>query len=141
MAFLYRRGCDDMLMVHVPNRKFSGTPECEYYEFSDSNIKGYITDLMHDDELVKLMSLFELGVISHFPKHLGNFVRTYVEKNSTKELLDSICKEDYSVADEMIRNALNAYTEMTLKERIKLHMKELDKIRKQLHQESRIRLS
>jgi len=129
-----------MLMVHVPNKKFSGTPDCEYYEFSDSNIKGYITDSMHDDEFVKLMSLFELDVISHFPKHIGNFVRTYVEKKSTKELLDSICKEEYSVADEMIRNALKAYTELTLKQRIKLHMKELDNIRKQLRQESRIRL-
>jgi hypothetical protein len=127
-----------MLMVHVPNKKFSGTPDCEYYEFSDNNIKGYITDSMHDDEFVKLMSLFE---ISHFPKHVGNFVRTYVEKNSTKELLDSICKEEYSVADEMIRNALKAYTELTLKQRIKLHTKELDNIRKQLRQESRIRLS
>jgi len=38
-------------------------------------------------------------------------------------------------------DALKAYNELPLKERIKLHMKELDKIRKQLRQESRIRLS
>jgi len=126
-----------MLMVHDPNKKFSGTPDCEYFEFNNSNIVSYIDERMSEDEFEKLNALFKFDICFHknFPKHLGNFVREYVEKNQTKDFLIS---DDY---DEMIRNALKDYTELTLKQRIKLHMKELDNIRKQLRRESRIWLS
>jgi hypothetical protein len=136
-CFLYRRDCDDMLVVHNSSTKFSGPPDFEYYEFDDTAILYYAQNKMPEDEFEKVNELFKLG----FPKHLGNFVRNHVEKNRTIDFMDRLQRHDYTAADEMIRNALNAYTELTLKQRIKLHMKELDKIRKQLRRESRIRLS
>jgi hypothetical protein len=136
-CFLYRRECDDMLIVHNQDTKFSGPPDCEYYEFNDYTILHYAQNTMPEDEFEKLNALFKHG----FPKHLGNFVRNHVEKNRTIDFMDRLLKHDYTAADEMIHNALKAYTELTLKQRIKLHMKELDKIRKQLRRESRIRLS
>lgn len=137
MAFLYRRTCDDMLMVHVPGRHFFGTPDCEYYEFNDKNIIGYIAE---SDEFEKFQALFELDVLTHFPKHLGNFVRNYIEENGTRELVETISRDDFSVADEFIRRALVTYSNLSRKQRIKLHLKELDALRKQIRRESRNRL-
>lgn len=139
-CFLYRRCCDDMLVVHDQNIKFIGTPDLEYYEFNNYNIMSYIQEIMPEDEFEKLTGLFKFDILKSFPKHLGNFVRNYIENNNSIEFMDRLQKDDYTAADDMILNALKAYTQLTLKQRIKLHMKELDKIRNQLRNESRIRL-
>jgi len=128
-CFLYRRCGDKMLMIHDPSIKLIATPNYEYYEFNDEHIAD-IADYENID----------IGA-TKFPRHLGEYVRNYVEKNITEDILNIINEDDYEAANKMIVDALKAYNELPLKERIKLHMKELDKIRKQLRQESRIRLS
>ena len=125
-CFLYRRCGDNMLMIHDPSIKLIATPNYEYYEFNDEHIAD-IADYVHID----------IGA-TKFPRHVGEFVRDYVEKNMTENITNV---NNYAAANQMIVYALKAYNELPLKERIKLHMKELDKIRKQLRQESRIRLS
>ena len=62
-------------------------------------------------------------------------------KDPIEHVLNIINEDDYEAADQLIIRALQSYVQLPLKERIKLHMKELDKLRKQLRQESRIRLS
>ena len=116
-------------MIHDPSIKLIATPNYEYYEFNDEHIAD-IADYEHID----------IGA-TKFPRHLGEYVRNYVEKNITEEVLKIINEDDYAAANQMIVYALKAYNELPLKQRIKLHMKEIDKIRKQLRQESRIRLS
>jgi hypothetical protein len=128
-CFLYRRSGDKMLMIHDPSIKLIATPNYEYYEFNDEHIAD-IADYEHID----------IGA-TKFPRHVGEFVRDYVEKNMTEKISNIINVDDYAAANQMIVYALKAYNELPLKQRIKLHMKELDKIRKQLRQESRIRLS
>ena len=128
-CFLYRRCGDNMLMIHDPSIHLIATPNYEYYEFDDEHIAD-IADYEHID----------IGA-TKFPRHLGEYVRNYVEKNITEDILRIINEDDYEAANKMIVDALKAYNELPLKERIKLHTKELDKIRKQLRQESRIRLS
>jgi hypothetical protein len=128
-CFLYRRFCDNTLMIHNPVIKPLGCPDFDYYEFDDK----FISETAQYE-------CIDLGA-TKFPRHVGEFVRNYVEKNMTDEILKTIHVDDYAAANKMIVDALNAYTKLSLKERIKLHMKELDKIRKQLRQESRIRLS
>lgn len=127
-CFLYHRIHDRMLMIHDPDIKIFGTPDLEYYEFDDSHI-AYIAEY----------ECINLGA-TKFPRHVGEFVRNYVEKNMTSEILKTINVDDYAAANKMIVDALKAYTQLTLKQRIKLHMKEIDKIRNQLRNESRIRL-
>ena len=128
-CFLYRRLCDNMLMIHDPSIKLIATPNYEYYEFDDK----FISDTAQYE-------CIDLGS-TKFPRHVGEFVRNYVEKNMTEEILKIINVDDYSAANKMMVDALRAYTEIPLKQRIKLHMKEIDNLRKQLRQESRIRLS
>ena len=128
-CFLYRRLCDNMLMIHDPSIKLIATPNYEYYEFDDK----FISDTAQYE-------CIDLGS-TKFPRHVGEFVRNYVEKNMTEEILKIINVDDYSAANKMIVDALRAYTEIPLKQRIKLHMKEIDNLRKQLRRESRIRLS
>jgi hypothetical protein len=128
-CFLYRRVCDNMLMIHDPSIKLIATPNYEYYEFDDK----FISDTAQYE-------CIDLGS-TKFPRHVGEFVRNYVEKNMTEEILKIINVDDYSAANKMMVDALRAYTEIPLKQRIKLHMKEIDNLRKQLRQESRIRLS
>jgi len=141
MAFLYRRVHDKMLMVHNPDTKIYGTPDHAYYEFDDKNIQEYIMQDMPEDEFKKLSALFKFNLCTKFPKHLGNFVRDYVELNNTRELVESICREDYTVADEMIQKALMDYTSLPLEQRISLHRKEINKIKAQLRHEQNIWLS
>ena len=39
MCFMYRRACDDMLMLHDPKDcRPWGTPEYQFYEFNDRKI-------------------------------------------------------------------------------------------------------
>lgn len=128
-CFLYRRLCDNMLMIHDPDIKPVSCPDFDYYEFGDK----FISETAQYE-------CIDLGS-TKFPRHVGEFVRNYVEKNMTREILKTINVDDYAAANKMMVDALRAYTELPLKQRIKLHMKELDKIRKQLRQESRIRLS
>ena len=128
-CFLYRRSGDKMLMIHDPSIKLIATPNYEYYEFNDEHI---------DD--VATYEHINIGA-TKFPRHLGEYVRNYVEKNITEDVLNIINEDDYEAADQLIIRALQSYVQLPLKERIKLHMKELDKLRKQLRQESRIRLS
>jgi hypothetical protein len=118
-----------MLMIHDPSIKLIATPNYEYYEFDDK----FISDTAQYE-------CIDLGS-TKFPRHVGEFVRNYVEKNMTEEILKIINVDDYSAANKMMVDALRAYTEIPLKQRIKLHMKEIDNLRKQLRQESRIRLS
>ena len=127
-CFLYRRFCDKMLMIHDPAIKPIGCPDFDYYEFDDK----FISEIAQYE-------CIDLGA-TKFPRHVGEFVRNYVEKNMTREILKTIHVNDYEAANKMIVDSLKAYNELPLKERIKLHMKELNKIRKQLRQESRIRL-
>lgn len=93
---------------------------------------------MPEDEFKKLSALFKFNLYTKFPKHLGNFVRDYVELNNTGELVESICREDYTVADEMIQKALMDYMSLPLDQRISLHRKEINKIKAQLRREQNI---
>lgn len=128
-CFLYRRCGDKMLMIHDPSIHLIATPNYEYYEFDDEHIADIAEFENIDIKATK------------FPRHLGEYVRNYVEKNITEDMLKIISDDDYEAANKMIVDALKAYNELPLKERIKLHMKELNKIRKQLRQESRIWLT
>jgi transposase-like protein len=128
-CFLYRRLCDNMLMIHDPVIKPVSCPDFDYYEFNDEHIADVATYEQINTGATK------------FPRHLGVFVRKHIEKNTTEDVLKIIKEDDYEAADQLIISALQSYVQLPLKERIKLHMKELDKIRKQLRQESRIRLS
>ena len=118
-----------MLMIHDPSIRLIATPNYEYYEFDDEHIAD-----IADYENIDIKA-------TKFPRHVGEYVRNYVEKNITEEILRIINEDDYEAANKMIMVALRAYTSLPLKDRIKLHMKELDKIRKQLRRESRIFLS
>jgi len=128
-CFLYRRCCDDMLMIYDPKLTILSKMDPEYYEFDDK----FISEVAQYERI-------DLGA-TKFPRHVGEFVRNYVEKNMTDEILKTISVDKYAPAAKMIVDALKAYTSLSLKKRIKLHMKELDKIRAQLFDESRIRLT
>lgn len=127
--FLYRRICDRMLMIHDPDLIQIGTPDCTYYEFNDKHIRN-----IAEYENIDLKA-------TAFPRHVGVFVRDYVERNMTDEILNKITADDYTPAHQMIIDALKVYVQFPLKHRIKLHMKELDKIRFELYNESHVRLS
>jgi hypothetical protein len=128
-CFLYRRLHDNMLMIYDPTVTILNKLDPEYYTFDDE----YISETAEYE-------CIDLGA-SRFPRHVGVFVRHYVEKNMTNEILKTIHTNNYEAADHMIVKALRAYTQLPLKQRIKLHMKELDKIREELRYESHIRLS
>jgi UDP-glucose 6-dehydrogenase len=118
-----------MLMIYDPTVTILNKLDPEYYTFDDE----YISETAEYE-------CIDLGA-SRFPRHVGVFVRDYVEKNMTNEILKTIHTNNYEAADHMIVKALRAYTQLPLKYRIKLHMKELDKIREELRYESHIRLS
>lgn len=116
-CFLYRRACDNMLMLHDPKEcRDWGTPEHQFYEFNDYKITG----VMGSDRI---------------PRHLGNFVRDYIERNATDKDMKIIQLGDYSEPDRLIRNALRVYASMDSIDRIKLHKKELNRIRIELRRE------
>ena len=116
-TFLYRRACDDMLMLHDQKEcRNWGTPEYQFYEFNDRNIRG----VMGSDRI---------------PRHLGNFVRDHIEKHATIEHIRIIERGDYTETDRLIRDALRAYAVLDSKERIKLHKKELNSLRNELRRE------
>ena len=116
-CFLYRRECDNMLMLHDPKDcRAWGTPEYQFYEFNDRKI------------------LIVMGT-DRIPRHLGNFVRDYIERNTTSEDMKIIEHGDYTETDKLIRNALRAYSSMDPSERITLHKKELNRIRSELRRE------
>ena len=116
-CFLYRRACDNMLMIHDPKGcRDWGTPDYQFYEFSDRNIR-YVMGL------------------ERIPLHIGNFVRNYIEKNATNEHMKIIERGDYGEMDCLIRDALRAYAFMDSKERNKLHKKELNRLRSELRRE------
>jgi hypothetical protein len=106
-----------MLMIHDPKQcRNWGTPDYQFYEFNDRNIQ-YV---MGSDRI---------------PRHLGNFVRNYIERNATQDHLKIIERGDYIETDRLIRDALRAYAFMDSKERIKLHKKELNRLRSELRRE------
>ena len=128
-CFLYRRCGDNMLMIHDPSIRLIATPNYEYYEFNDEHIAD-----------VAAYEHIDIGA-TKFPRHVGVFVRDHIEKNVTEEILKIITEDDYEAADQLIIRALLAYVQLPLKQRIKLHLKELDALRKQIRRESRIILS
>lgn len=69
------------------------------------------------------------------PLHLGNFVRNYIERNATQDHLKIIERGDYIETDRLIRDALRAYAFLDSSERIKLHKKELNRLRSELRRE------
>jgi hypothetical protein len=106
-----------MLMLHDPKEcRDWGTPEQQFYEFNDDKITG----VMGSDRI---------------PRHLGNFVRDYIERNATDKDMKIIQLGDYSEPDRLIRNALRVYASMDSIDRIKLHKKELNRIRIELRRE------
>jgi len=116
-CFLYRRACDNMLMIHDPKEcRNYGTPDYQFYEFNDRNIR----EVMNSDRI---------------PRHLGNFVRDYIERNATSDNLKIIEHGDYKETDRLIRDALRVYAFMDPSERIKLHKKEIDRLRWELKRE------
>ena len=124
-CFLYRRECDNMLMLHDPKEcRNWGTPEYQFYEFNDRNIR----EVMCDDK--------EAGP-ERIPRHLGNFVRNYIERNATQEHLKIIESGDYVETDRLIRDALRVYAFMDPAERIRLHKKELNRMKRELEREKK----
>lgn len=116
-CFLYRRVCDNMLMIHDPKQcRNYGTPDYQFYEFNDRNIR------------------FVMGT-NRIPTHLGNFVRDYIERNTRDEHMKIIENGDYTETDRLIRDALRVYAFMDPAERSKLHKKELNRIRSELRRE------
>jgi hypothetical protein len=112
-----------MLMLHDPKEcRNWGTPEYQFYEFNDRNIR----EVMCDDK--------EAGP-ERIPRHLGNFVRDYIERNATQEHLKIIESGDYTETDRLIRDALRVYAFMDPAERIRLHKKELNRLRSELRRE------
>ena len=69
------------------------------------------------------------------PLHLGNFVRDYIEKNATQEHMKIIENGDYLETDRLIQDALRVYAILNSNERVKLHKKELNRIRSELRRE------
>ena len=118
-CFLYRRACDDMLMLHDPKEcRNWGTPEYQFYEFNDRNIRA----VMGSDRI---------------PRHLGNFVRDYIERNATDDNMKVIERGDCTEMERMIRDALRVYSFMDPSERIKLHKKELSRMKHELEREKK----
>lgn len=116
-CFLYRRVCDNMLMIHDPREcRNWGTPDYQFYEFNDRNIR------------------YVMGTDS-IPLHLGNFVRDYIEKNTTEEHMKTIGRGEYTETDRLIQDALRAYAFLDSKERVTIHKKELNRLRIELRRE------
>jgi len=124
-CFLYRRACDNMLMLHDPKQcRNYGTPDYQFYEFNDRNIR----EVMCKDR--------EAGP-ERIPRHLGNFVRDYIERNATSDNLKIIESGDYDETDRLIRDALRVYAFMDPAERIRLHKKELNRMKRELEREKK----
>ena len=118
-CFMYRRACDDMLMLHDPKDcRDWGTPEYQFYEFNDRKI------------------MIVMGT-DRIPRHLGNFVRDYIERNATPDNMKIIEHGDYTETDRLIRDALRVYAFMDPSERIKLHKKELSRMKRELEREKK----
>lgn len=118
-CFLYRRACDNMLMIHDPKEcRPWGTPDYQFYEFNDRNIR-------------------EVMGSNRIPRHLGNFVRDHIERNAMKEHMTIIESGDYVETDRLIRDALRAYAFMKPNERIQLHKKELNRMKRELEREKK----
>lgn len=117
-CFLYRRVCDNMLMIHDPKEcRNWGTPDYQFYEFNDRNIR------------------YVMGT-DRIPLHLGNFVRNYIEKNATEDHMKTIERDGcYYETDRLIQGALRVYAFMDSSERVKLHKKELNRLRSELRRE------
>ena len=69
------------------------------------------------------------------PRHLGNFVRDYIERNATDDNMKVIERGDCTEMERMIREALRVYSCMDPSERIRLHKKELNRLRSELRRE------
>jgi hypothetical protein len=112
-----------MLMIHDHKQcRNYGTPDYQFYEFNDRNIREVMCkDRPEGPERI--------------PRHLGNFVRDYIERNAMKEHMTIIEHGDYTETDRLIRDALRSYAFMDPSERIKLHKKELNRLRSELRRE------
>jgi hypothetical protein len=114
-----------MLMLHDPKEcRNWGTPEFQFYEFNDRNIR----EVMCKDR--------EAGP-DRIPRHLGNFVRDYIARNTTEDHLKIIESGDYVETDRLIRDALRAYAFMDPSERIQLHKRELNRMKRELDREKK----
>jgi hypothetical protein len=123
MCFLYRRACDNMLMLHDPKEcRDWGTPDYQFYEFNDRNIR-------------EVMCKDRAEGPERIPLHLGNFVRDYIERNATQEHMKIIERGDYTETDRLIRDALRVYASIDSIDRFKLHKKELNRLRSELRRE------
>jgi DNA-directed RNA polymerase specialized sigma24 family protein len=100
-----------------------------YYAFDD----GIIQDVV-DEHNIDIKA-------NYFSRHLGNFVRDHVEDNMTDEILKNIDADEYAAANEMIRKALIAYTELSLEERKELLMREINALTYILYQEELTKLT
>ena len=114
-----------MLMIHDPNEcRNYGVPDYQFYEFNDRNIR----EVMCKDR--------EAGPV-RIPRHLGNFVRDYIEKNASESHMMIIDHGDYTETDRLIRDALRVYAFMDPAERVKLHKKELDRMKREIEREKK----
>jgi hypothetical protein len=112
-----------MLMIHDPKQcRNYGTPDYQFYEFNDRNIR-------------EVMCKNRAEGPNRIPRHLGNFVRDYIERNAMKEHMTIIEHGDYTETDRLIRDALRAYAFLDPRERIELHRKELARLRAELRRE------
>jgi len=108
-----------MLMLHDPTEcRDWGTPEYQFYEFNDQKI------------------MIVMGT-DRIPRHLGNFVRVHIEKNATSDHMKLIEQGDYTQTDRLIRDALRVYALMKPKERIQLHKRELNRMKRELEREKK----
>ena len=106
-------------MIHNPKEcRNYGTPEYQFYEFNNQKI----SDVMGANRI---------------PRHLGNFVRDHIERNTTSDHLKIIESGDYTETDRLIRDALRAYAFMDPSERIRLHKKELNLMKRELEREKK----
>ena len=106
-------------MIHDPKQcRNYGTPEYQFYEFNDRKI----SDVM---------------CAKRIPRHLGNFVRDHIERNAMKEHMTIIESGDYDETDRLIRDALRAYAFMDPSERIRLHKKELNRMKREIEREKK----
>jgi len=114
-----------MLMIHDPKQcLYYGTPDYQFYEFNVRNIR-------------EVMCKYREAGPERIPRHLGNFVRDYVERNATSDNLKIIESGDYDDTDRLIRDALRVYAFMDPSERLKLHKKELNRMKRELEREKK----
>lgn len=122
-CFLYLRVCDYMLMVHDPKIVVIGTPDDNYFEFDDYMIAEAIGQ-------------------EKFPQHVAEYIRYYIYRHPTEQLLRAFDKGDgYDEACNAIRDAFDAYKKLDFEEKTRLHKKKLAELEADLRHEQAWALS